>query len=350
MNLENEILIVDDAPENLEFVQLILSEDSYRFTTASNGNEALQKIRSGHFDLILLDVMMPGLDGFEVCKILKQSEVLKDIPVIFLTVMMDEDSITRAFSLGAEDYITKPFNAAELLARVKHHIELHNTKKRLSFLNNALQQKLELKERRLISEIEESQKEMIYALTEMIEVTSDETGKHIRRVAEYSRLLAHFHPNLTLEDEEIISLAAPMHDIGKVLIPAGILDKPGKLTANEYDVMKTHTTKAHDFLGNSSRRLIKAADIIAAQHHEKWDGSGYPYGLYRDEIHLYGRIVALADVFDALTNKRQYKEAWDIEEAIRYVQDRSAKQFDPQLVELFTDNIEDFIQIFKNET
>ena len=348
MKLENEILIVDDVAENLAFVQLILSEDAYHFSTALNGQEALQLASERNFDLILLDVMMPELDGFEVCKILKSTPGLKDVPIIFLTARIDVDSITHAFELGAVDFISKPFNPAELLVRVKNHIELSNAKKTLKFFNDSLKQQLEVKERRLISEIEEGQKEMIYALTEMVESTSDETGKHIRRVAEYSRLLAHYHPSLTLEDEEVLLHASPMHDIGKVTIPFEILHKPGKLTEEEFQIVKAHTSNAHDFLGNSSRRLLKAADIIALQHHEKWDGTGYPQGLKGEAIHIYGRIVALSDVFDALTHQRHYKEAWPVEMAIEYIKERSGKQFDPVLVSIFTQYIDDFLNVLQS--
>lgn len=350
MKVENEILIVDDVVENQEFVKLVLEEDSYLFSTASSGEEALQQIRKNHFDLILLDVMMPGIDGFEVCRVLKADDTLKDIPVIFLTARLDVDALTQAFSMGAVDYITKPFNASELLVRVKNHIELHNAKQNLRFLNVQLQQKLELKERRLISEIEDGQKEMIYALTEMVEAASDETGKHIRRVAEYSRLLARHHPHLTLEDEEIIAHAAPMHDLGKYSIPSGILHKPGELTDEEYDIVKEHTTRAHEFFKGSQRRLMKAADIIALQHHEHWDGKGYPQGLEGENIHIYGRIVALADVFDALTHQRQYKEAWSIDAAVDYIKGRSGTQFDPRLVDIFMNHIVEFLEVYESET
>lgn len=347
MKLENQILIVDDSTVNIEFVELVLSEDSYQFTTATSGEEALQRLSEQSFDLVLLDVMMPGINGFEVCRQMKQDPELKDIPVIFLTAKVDVDSITQAFAIGAVDYITKPFNAAELLVRVKNHIELHNTKKKLEFSNRSLQAKLDLKERRLISEIEEGQKEMIFTLTEMVEVTSDETGKHIRRVAEYARLLARHHDALALEDEEIIYCAAPMHDIGKVIIPPEILHKPGKLTPEEFEIVKSHTTKAHDFFKGSNRRFMKAADIIAAQHHEFWDGSGYPKGLKGEEIHLYGRIVAVADVFDALTHQRQYKKAWSVDASVDYIQQRKGTQFDPDLVDIFVQNLDEFLVIYR---
>ena len=349
MKLENEILIIDDAPEVVEYVELILSEDAYNFSSANNGEQALKILAERSVDLILLDVTMPDMDGFEVCRRIKEQANLKDIPVIFLTASLGVDAFTDAFKVGAVDYITKPFNAAELLARVKNHIDLYNTKKSLEFANHSLQTKLELKERRLISEIEDGQREMIYILTELVEASSDETGKHIRRVAKYSRLLAYYHPLLSIEDEEIISHVAPMHDIGKVCIPSEILHNKGRLTEAEFEIMKSHTVKAHEFFKGSDRRLMKATDISALQHHEHWDGNGYPYGLKGDKIHVYGRIVAIADVFDALTHKRQYKEAWPIEDALKYIEERSGTQFDPTLVELFLVHADEFIQICEEQ-
>ncbi|WP_019557764.1 response regulator [Thiomicrorhabdus arctica] len=345
MNYENKILIVDDAPENIEYIELVLSEDGYCFSKANSGEQALELLEDQSFDLILLDLMMPGIDGFEVCRILKETPRIQDIPVVFLTARTDIDAITHGFGLGAVDYIIKPFNSAELLARVKTHIELHNTKKSLQFANEALHSKLELKERRLVSEIEEGQKEMILILTEWVARNSDETGNHIRRVGQYSRLLARYHPSLHLEDEEIIRHVAPMHDIGKVCVPVEILQKKGALTDEEFEIIKTHTTQAHNFFMTSNRRLMKAADVIASQHHEFWNGKGYPQGLVGEDIHIYARIVAVSDVFDALTHKREYKEAWPTKKALEYIEERSGTQFDPIVVALFLAHADEMIKI-----
>jgi len=208
-----------------------------------------------------------------------------------------------------------------------------------------LKNSLLFREKRFVTEIEDSQKEMIYVLTELMEANSDETGRHIRRVAEYSRLLAHYHPSITEEDAQVIFHAAPMHDIGKIAIPHEILHKPGRLTEEEFNIMKTHTTRAHDFLKISDRKFIKAAKVIAMQHHEKWDGSGYPKGLAGEDIHPYARIVALADVFDALTHKRVYKDAWSVDEAVEYIAQHKNTQFDPILVDIFLEHIDEFITI-----
>lgn len=347
MQHSSHILIVDDISENIQVAMNILKEDNYEFSYATSGEQALKLVAEHDFDLILLDIMMPGLDGYEVCKKLKASRSTQDIPIIFLTAKADIDSIAQGFAMGGVDFIVKPFHASELLARVKTHLDLYQAKRLLESHNISLQVKAQRTEERLLTELEETQKEMIYILTEMMEFTSDETGKHIKRVAEYSRLLAHYYPALSDSDAETIYHAAPMHDIGKVLIPEAILHKPGRYTPEEFEIMKTHTSKAHEFLQKSKRKILKAADIIAYQHHEKWDGSGYPQGLKGDEIHIYGRIVALADVFDALSHKRVYKEAWTMEDTVNYIVTNSGSHFDPMLVSILQEHIDEFIEISK---
>lgn len=339
------ILVVDDIADNIQVAMNILREDNYDLSYAMTGQGALNLLKSTYFDLILLDIMMPDMNGFSVCEQIRKYTINRDTPIIFLTARADIDSISRGFELGAVDYIVKPFHAAELLARTRTHLELHASRLLLKQKNLTLQTRAELAEKRLLSELEQTQMEMIHVLTELMEFTSDETGKHIKRVAEYSRLLARLHECLTDEDETVIFHAAPMHDIGKVFIPENILHKPGRLSEEEMAIMRGHTSKAHDFLKSSQRRILKAADIIAWQHHEKWDGTGYPNGLAGHDIHIYGRIVALADVFDALTHKRVYKEAWPVENAVQYISGESGKHFDPYLVDLFLKNVDSFIQI-----
>ncbi|WP_221795046.1 HD domain-containing phosphohydrolase [Oceanobacter mangrovi] len=345
MEKNYRILVVDDVAENIQVAMNILREDSYELSYATSGEKALELIRSQDFDLILLDIMMPGIDGFEVCGQLRTYPRYREVPVIFLTARADIDAISRGFEAGAVDYIIKPFHAAELLARVRTHLELHAARQVLRRHNLSLQEKVQLTERRLLTELEQNQLEMIHILTELMEFTSDETGNHIKRVADYSRLLAELTPALTEEDAEIIYHASPMHDIGKVFIPKEVLNKPGKLSHSEFEVMKTHTTKAHQFLQKSKRKLLKAADIIAWQHHERWDGAGYPRALKGEEIHIYGRIVAIADVFDALTHKRIYKPAWSMEDARDYILEHSGSHFDPTLVDLFQQHFDQFTQI-----
>lgn len=339
------VLVVDDVLDNIQVAMNILKEESYQLSFATSGREALEMVNDNYFDLILLDIMMPNMDGFEVCTKIKALTQYQDVPIIFLTARSDIDSVTKGFKTGAVDYITKPFHAEELLNRVKNHLELYLSKRILIANNLKLDNKNQVLQQRLIQEVEDNQRELIYVLMEMMEFSSDETGQHIKRVAEISRLLAHYTDYLNEDDEHLIFHAAPMHDIGKVAIPKEILNKPGKLTAQEYEIMKTHAEKGVEFLQHSDRRLFKAAAIIAAQHHEKWDGSGYPKGLKGEQIHAFGRIVALADVFDALTHRRCYKEGWPISEAIEFITQQSGTHFDPQLVEIFIKHINEFIAI-----
>ncbi|WP_017446365.1 HD domain-containing phosphohydrolase [Gayadomonas joobiniege] len=339
------ILIVDDIAENIQVAMNMLKEQGYQFSYALNGEQALLLCQDYDFDLILLDIMMPGMNGYQVCEHLKARPEYAEIPIVFLTAKVDIDSIAKAFKIGAVDYLSKPFHSEELIARVNNHLELSSAKKVLKDLNLNLQSALIHKEKRFETELEESQKEMIYVLMELMEATSDETGSHIKRVSDYSRLLALYHPSLSDDDANTIYHAAPMHDIGKIAVPHEILHKPGKLTPAEFEIMKTHTTKASEILRMSDRKYITAANIIASQHHEKWDGSGYPQGLAGEDIHIYARIVAIADVFDALTHKRRYKKAWPISEAVDFVNEQSGKHFDPQLVKIFNEHLDEFIKI-----
>lgn len=347
MNQKSHILIVDDVVDNIQVAMSILKENNYGFSFATNGKEGLELAKSmpEKFDLILLDIMMPNMNGYEVCEQLKQDEKTRHIPIIFLTAKVDIDSISKGFSLGAVDYITKPFHAEELLARVTNHLHLYHAKRLLQENNLSLTNKLQFSKRRLLSELEQSQQDMIYILTELVEAVSDETGKHIRRISDMSALLAKYHPALTAEDVELIRHASPMHDIGKMMVPQEILHKPGKLTPEEFEVIKTHTTAGYKLLKGSKRRLIQNAATIAHEHHERWAGGGYPRGIEGNDIHLYARIVSVVDVFDALTHKRCYKEAWPIQEAVDYIKSKSGTQFEPELVDIFLEHIDEFIAV-----
>ncbi len=349
MNLSYDILIVDDVAENLKVAMNVLRENNYNFSFATNGREALKIVKKKNFDLILLDIMMPELSGYDVIQELKKDADTRDVPVIFLSAKADVDSLAKGFELGAVDYISKPFHPSELLARVSMHLELHHARETLKQNNINLDVKMKKYEQRVNSEMELNQKEIITLLTELMASTSDETGKHLRRVAEYSKLLATLHESLSAEDSKVIGDASPMHDIGKVTIPHDILHKKGALSEEEFTVMKTHTTNAHNFLNKSKRKLTYAADVIAHQHHEKWDGTGYPQQLKGEEIHIYGRIVALADVLDALTHERVYKKAWSFEKASEYIIAHNATHFDPALVTLFEDNLEKFKAVLEAE-
>ena len=345
LNFTYDILIVDDVSDNIKVAMNILRENNYNFSFAVNGKQALEIVKTKKFDLILLDIMMPELNGFDVCKALKSDSQTKDIPIIFLTAKADIDSITEGFNLGAVDYITKPFHPSELISRVSTHLELYRAKKILEQNNLDLNVKIKHNEKRLLTELEETQKEIIYVLTEVMESASDETGQHIKRVADISELLAKLHESIGDDEAQLIKHASPLHDIGKITIDQDILHKPTRLTQEEFVAMQEHTTNAYKLLNKSKRKLVQAGATIAYEHHEKWNGKGYPRGLKGEEINVYGRIVALADVLDALTHKRIYKDSWSFDQAAAYIIEHKATQFDPYLVELFENNIGKFREI-----
>jgi len=335
-----KILIVDDVPKNIQVVANLLGDDEYDISYATNGEQALGQIEETRFDLVLLDIMMPEMDGYEVCRQIKMKQFSNEMPIIFITAKTDEDSLINAFDAGGQDYITKPFNAPELLARVKTHLKLKAFEDSQQIvIDNAL---AELKN--LNKEIIETQKEVIFTMGSIGETRSKETGLHVKRVAEYSRLLASMS-GLNDIEADMIAMASPMHDIGKVGIPDAILNKKGRLTEDEFEIMKTHAVIGYDMLKHSERPLMRTAAIIALEHHEKWDGSGYPKASSNTGIHIYGRITALADVFDALGSERCYKKAWEDEKIFELLKDQSGKHFDPGLVKIFFDNLDQFFEV-----
>lgn len=339
------VLVVDDVTDNIQVAMNLLNQQHYSLSYAMSGRDALQLLEQNHYDLILLDIMMPEIDGYELCRRIQARPDYNNCPIIFLTARTDKASLERAFEAGGVDYIAKPFHSSEFFARVKTHLELFQSRQILEDHNQLLKNRAIQAENQLSTELEETQMEMIHLLTGLMESTSDETSHHIQRVAKHSRLLAILHQDLDNKDAYVLYHAAPMHDIGKVFIPEHILHKSGKLTPEEFDVMKTHTTQTSKFFRKSNKPILQAAGLISRQHHEKWDGSGYPDNLAGEDIHIYSRIVALADVFDALTHKRCYKPEWSIEKAAEYIIDNSGSHFDPHLVQLFQDNLHRFIAI-----
>lgn len=347
MDSNTHILIIDDVVDNIQVAMNILKEDGYDFSFATQGAEALALIEQASikFDLILLDIMMPGIDGFGVCQMLQNDPQTKEIPIIFLTAKVDIDSVSKGFTLGAVDYITKPFHAEELLARVRTHLDLYHAKKLLQANNIALKTKAKYEKKRLLSELEDNQKEMIWILTDLMSATSNNTGQHIRRIAEISLLLAQQHPTLSHEDAEVIFHASPMYGIGKMTLPHEVIHKSGKYTEEEFKLLKTHTTSAYNLLNKSKRELIQSAAVIAHEYREQWDGQGYPRKLKGESIHIYARIVSLAVVFEALTHDRSYREAWSMDKIVDYVSDNRGIQFDPQLVDIFIEHLDKFKQL-----
>ena len=319
-NDKPRILIVDDEPANLKVMREVLG-NQYRMSFAKSGAVALALLEKEQPKLILLDIMMPDMNGFEVCEILKSTPALSHIPIIFVTALGDESDEFKGFELGAVDYITKPISPAIVRARVKTHLSLVQAE-----------------------QLKQAYVDLVHRLGRAAEYKDTDTGEHIARMSQYSKLLA-LEFGMGEQQAELLRQAAPMHDVGKIGIPDAILLKPGRLTPDEFDHMKQHAAIGAQILANSSSPLLQLAHKLAIEHHEKWDGSGYPNGLKGEQISVEGRIVAIADVFDALTSKRPYKEAWGVEEALENMQAQAGKHFDPHLINLFVNKLDAIIAI-----
>lgn len=455
ISINNNILIVDDNVKNIQLATNVLrATNDYAIFFATSGAEALKQLTTREYSLILLDINMPQMDGYETAAFIKKDLNTKKIPIIFLSANANKESIKKGFEYGGEDYITKPFDEFELLHRVKTHIELFNARKKLQqevedttnileqykiavdagsavsksdlsgkinyvndkfcqlsgysreellgkkhnlfrtddtdpllyqdlwqtitnkkVWNNILKNRAKdgdyfycdtviipildsengiveyialrtdlTKEIELKEDIVATQREIIHKLGELGEWRSKETGEHVQRVSLYCEVLAKAY-GCTKEETVLLKMAAPMHDIGKVIIPDAILLKPAKLTPDEFEKMKEHTTYGWEIFHNSKHELLQVAAIIAHQHHERWDGGGYPRQLSGFDIHIFGRITAISDVFDALSHARVYKEAWSIEDTLDLIKNESGKAFEPKLVDLFLENIDEIIKI-----
>lgn len=305
-----KLLLVDDEPANLQVLRHALQDD-YRLLFARDGHKALALAREEQPQLILLDVMMPELSGMDVCRTLKVQSATAHIPVIFVTALADPGHEAEGFEVGAVDYITKPLSPPVVRARVRNHLSLVRAQ--------------ELRETRL---------QVVQRLGRAAEFKDNETGWHVVRMSHFSHLLALAAGYSEAEAEELLH-AAPMHDVGKLGIPDAILQKPGKLDEQEWAVMQRHPQIGAEILGEHATGLLGLARRIALGHHEKWDGSGYPEGLAGESIPEEARIVAIADVFDALTSVRPYKRAWPVEDAVAHLREQAGRHFDPRLVELF---------------
>jgi putative two-component system response regulator len=335
-----DILVVDDTLANLQLLANILKEDGYKVRPAINGNLALRAVAQKKPDLILLDIKMPDMDGYQVCQSLKENPETKDIPVIFISALSDANDKVRAFDMGGVDYLTKPFQFEEVKARVATHLQLKDYQENLEAkIQEGLAEISSLNQ-----EIMATQRDVIIMLGSVCEGHSTEVGLHLKRVSAYCYFLAKCY-GLSQETAELIRDAAPMHDIGKIAIPDAILEKPGPLTAEEWEVMKTHSVLGYQMLVSSNRPLFKMAATIAHQHHEKWNGKGYPNGLKGEEIHIAGRLSAIADVFDALDSARCYKKNWQLENIFALFKEERGQHFDPDLVDMLFANLEDFLLV-----
>lgn len=329
-----KLLIVDDEAVNLKIMKRLL-EKQFSLFYAKSGTDAVSIANQEGPDLILLDIVMPEMNGIEVCRILKKDPRTAKIPVIFVTSMNDSEDEALGFSVGGVDYITKPISPPILFARIQTHLALYDQ-------NRALEGKV----REQTAEINHTRLEIIQRLGRAAEYKDNETGFHVMRMSNYCKILAKSF-GLDTETCELILQASPMHDIGKIGIPDHILLKPGKLDKEEWTIMKKHPEIGANIIGSHSSRLLQYAHIIALTHHEKWDGTGYPQGLSGEGIPILGRIVAIADVFDALITERPYKKAWPIQKAVDLIEEQAGKHFDPQIVMCFLDRLPQIMAVEK---
>ncbi len=314
------VLCVDDEPSNLQVLRQILQTD-YRLLFARDGQRAIELAAVEQPDLVLLDVMMPGMNGHDVCRTFKADARLARIPIIFVTALSDVDDETRGFDLGAVDYITKPVSPPIVRARVRTHLSLVSA-----------------------HDLVETRLQVIQRLGLAAEYKDNETGLHVIRMSHYAQILARA-AGWTEDMVQDLLHAAPMHDVGKIGIPDHILRKPGKFDDAEWEIMKTHVEIGVRIIGEHETGLLAVARRIAQGHHEKWDGSGYPAGLCGTQIPVEARMVAIADVFDALTTERPYKKAWSVDDACALLTEQKGKHFDPHLVDLFLARLPEILEV-----
>ncbi len=347
----NKILVVDDTPEIIRIIGLYLRQlENCDISFAKNASEALKEIGRDKPDLLLLDIMMPDVSGYEVAKTLQNSEDTKEIPIVFITALEDIQSITKGFECGAVDYITKPFQKGELIARITVHLQIKNLQEDLKEKNALLLDRerfLSLLVREKTQKIEDLTLGMVKALENANYLNDNDTGNHIRRVREFSVLLAE-KAGCAYDFVKKIGLYASLHDVGKVGVDPYLLKKPGPYTFEERERMKEHVRIGKTLLDDDN--IDPMARNIALYHHEKWDGTGYMERLKEEGIPLEARIVALADVFDALSSKRAYKPCYSKEETLSVIRSEKGKHFDPNLVEIFFNHLEAFIAIQKKYT
>lgn len=360
------VLVIDDIPENLTLMYQLLKDD-YKVKGANSGERGLMLAETANPDLILLDIMMPEIDGYQVCEKLKSNPTTSDIPIIFLTAKAERVDEQKGLKLGAVDYITKPINPEIVKARVSTHVTLKMASDTLKGKNQILEQEVERRTNEALRQKEQLhaiQDVAFYAMVSLAETRDNETGNHIKRTQAYIKRLAEQLRKSTryvseLNDEfiDLLYKSAPLHDIGKIGIPDTILLKEGPLTHDEFQVMKTHTTIGYEAIKNAEKvsdqpmKFLTVAKEIAYSHHERWDGKGYPLGLVGEQIPLSARLMAIADVYDALISKRVYKPAFTHLDAVNIILSGKGTQFDPTIIEAFaeiTDELDAIAQEYTN--
>lgn len=325
-----DILVVDDTPDNLWLLLTLLKRKGYRVRPVPSGRLAIQAVQHKKPDLVLLDLDMPEMNGYEVCAYLKANDSLKGIPVLFISGLNDAADKVKAFAAGGADYVTKPFQFDEVDARIQTHLTL-------SRLQTSMEAEVASKTdslREALRNLQVASLDTIHRLSSAAEYRDSDTGNHVQRVSHHAAAVAR-RMGQPESFVEMLLYTVPMHDVGKIGIPDSILLKPGKLDASEWTIMKTHTLIGANILSGSDRELLQMAATIALTHHEKWDGTGYPNGLRENDIPLAGRITAIADAFDAMCSRRPYKEPFSVEEALAVIRDETGKHFDPQVVDAF---------------
>ncbi len=335
------ILVVEDNPATLELLKEVLHIEGYKNVVCTQDPSQVNALfKERKSDLILLDLMMPKMDGFEVMNRLKVQGEGQLPAILVLTALDDHEHRIRALGQGALDFVAKPFNRVELLTRIRNLLKISLSEKALRNHNAQLEQKVQERTK----ELYETRLQAIRLLGRAVEYRDNETGLHIIRISKISAMLG---KDMGMGEQEcdLLFNASPMHDIGKIGIPDRILFKPGKLVGEEWEIMKTHAKIGADMLSGYDSKLLETAYIIALNHHEKWDGSGYPNGLKGEEIPLEGRIVAIADVFDALTSARKYKKAWSVEATVELLKEERGKHFDPNLVDRFIALLPEILKI-----
>ena len=331
------ILVVDDEESSLRLIGAFLAHEAYQITFAQNGKEALLHVQNNCPDVILMDAMLPDGDGFQIAKKLKEDDKTKIIPIVMVTTLSKTSDRIKALEAGIDDFLTKPVDRTELIARVRSLLKVKRYNDHMINYQTELETEVGKRSEQLkhaLEKIREASLDTIRRLSQAAEYKDIDTGAHIVRMSRYAAAVAH-EMGMNAEEVENILYASPMHDVGKISVPDRILLKPAKLDAEEWKIMKQHTVNGARILEGSESGFLRLAEEIALTHHEKWDGSGYPRQHKETKIPLPGRITAIADVFDALTSKRPYKEAFPVEKSLDIIKKSRGTHFDPDVVDAF---------------